>query len=138
MEAGWVVPTMVYIGTVGSMGVASKLAFRTLSWRDLILWTGIGYILLAIGLLATGTAELRFAEGTPWAALTATSAIVGLVSIFVALTRGDASQVVPVSATYPAVTMVLAALVLSEDVSPLRVGGVALVIAGVIVLTRAP
>ena len=46
MEAKWIVPTAVYVLAVGGLGVLNKLALRTLNWQTLVLWTGIGYILV--------------------------------------------------------------------------------------------
>src|SRR3712207_8261197 len=42
-----------------------------------------------------------------WAVLTALCAVGGLIALYLALQRGEPTSVVPVSATYPAVTMVL-------------------------------
>lgn len=131
----WLLPTLIYVLAVGGLGVTSKLALRSLQWQDLIMWTGIGYVLVAGVLIGLGQARPRFVANTPWAIASGAMAIGGLISFYVALNTGEASKVVPVSAAYPAVTVVLSALVLSERVSPVRAGGLVLVIAGVIVLT---
>ena len=53
--------------------------------------------------------------------------------------QGDASYATPAElfAAYPAVTMIGAALFLSESITPAKVGGMLLVLAGVVVLTVA-
>jgi transporter family protein len=137
MLAKWLVPTFVYVLAVGSLGVTSKLALRTLPWQTLVMWTGIGYLAVTGLLLGLGQAKLNFVHDTPWAMLSGAMAIGGLVSLYLALNTGEASKVVTVSAAYPAVTVVLAALTLSESVSLARVGGLCLVVGGVIVLTVA-
>lgn len=137
MLAKWLVPTFVYVLAVGSLGVTSKLALRTLPWQTLVMWTGIGYLFVTAMLLGLGQAKLSFVHDTPWAMLSGALAIGGLVSLYLALNTGEASKVVPVSAAYPAVTVLLSALTLSESVSLVRVGGMCLVVGGVIVLTAA-
>jgi len=63
-------------------------------------------------------------------------AAAGLILLFVALTRGEASTVVPATAAYPVVTLAGSALFLSESVTVARVAGTVLVIAGVVLLSR--
>jgi transporter family protein len=133
----WLVWVLLSVAALGALGVTSGLALRTLQWQDLILWTGVGYVCVAIVLLATGQTELRVLENTSWAVVTALCAIGGLICLYLALSAGEASKVVPISASYPAVTLVLAAIVLAENVSLLRWAGAALVIAGVVLVTVA-
>jgi transporter family protein len=56
--------------------------------------------------------------------------------IFVALDRGPASQVVPVTAAYPVITLIGSALFLSERITVVRGIGTALVVVGVALLSR--
>jgi uncharacterized membrane protein len=133
----WLLPTLVSVAGLGILGITSGLALRTLVWQDLILWTAIGYCCVAAVLLLTGQTEVRFASNVPWAMLTAVLAISALIALYIALGTGEASKVVPVSAAYPAVTLVLAAIVLSESVSPLRWAGAFMVIGGVVLITAA-
>ena len=131
----WLLPTLGYILAVGALGVTGKLALRTLSWPDLILWTGVGYIVVATVLLGLGRTEVRLAEGWAWAALSGSLAITGLVMLYLALGTGKASTVAAVTAAYPVVTLLLAAAFLSEAVTVGRAVGVGLVVVGVVVLT---
>lgn len=137
MLARWLVPTLVYVAAVGALGVTSKLALRTLPWQALVTWTGLGYVCVTAFLLVSGQARLGFVHDTSWAVLSGVMAIGGLVALYLALTTGEASKVVPISAAYPAVTVLLSAAALSESVSLARAGGMALVVGGVIVLTTA-
>ena len=133
----WLAPTLFYVAAVGGLGVTSKLALRSLNWQTLVVWTGFGYIAVTVVLLALGQARLGLSGDTGWAMLSGAAAIGGLVALYVALTTGEASKVVPISAAYPAVTVLLSAAVLSESVSVARAGGLCLVVGGVIVLTVA-
>ena len=137
MSTHWLIPTAVYVAAVGGLGVVSKLALRTLTWRDLLAWMGVFYAGIVAILLALGDAKLQFVSGTFWAIVSAGFVVGGLILLYEALASGEASKVIPVSSAYPAVTLVLSALVLSEPVSLAGVGGVCLVVTGVIVITTA-
>jgi len=131
----WLIPTIGYVVALGVWGVAGKLALRSLSWGDVLVVTAVVYGLTAIVLLALGRAGVRF-ESNTWRALLAAVCVVSpLVFFYLALESGEASKVVPVSAAYPAVTLVLSAIFLAEDISLVKVGGLALVIGGVVLLS---
>lgn len=131
----WLIPTLMYVLLVGGLGVTGKLALKTLNWPDLILWTAVGYLVVAVVLAVIGQTALRVTTGTGWAMLSAGLAIGGLVALYLALGAGPAGSVVAISAAYPAVTVVLAALFLAEPLSPARVLGVGLIIAGVAIVS---
>ncbi|HZR93992.1 MAG TPA: EamA family transporter [Gaiellaceae bacterium] len=133
--AGWVVPTLFYIVFLGASGVTTKLALRTITWEQMVLWVPIVYVGVSVVLLATGT-RFPLGAGGGWAALTAVCVAAALVLFFIALTHGEAATVVPVSSVYPLVTLAGAALFLSEQVTVVRGLGTALVVAGVVLLAR--
>jgi len=131
------IPTIGYVVALGVWGVAGKLALRSLSWGDVLVVTAVVYGLTAIVLLALGRAGVRFEANTWWALVAAVCVVSALVFFYLALESGEASKVVPISAAYPAVTLVLSAIFLAEDVSLIKVGGLALVIGGVVLLSVA-
>lgn len=133
----WLAPTLYYLVGVGSLGVTAKLAMRHLDWPDLILWTGIGYIVTAGVLLALGQTSLKLVAGTPWAVLSGALAITSLIALYVALGAGEVGKVVSISAAYPVVTLLLAAAFLAEGITVGRSLGCGFVVVGVIVLTLA-
>ncbi len=133
----WLIPTLLYVVAVGALGVTGSLALRTLDWPDLILWTGIGYVLVASTLLISGQTAIHYTAGTAWAMTSGALAIGGLILFYVALGAGDAGKVVSISAAYPAVTLVLAAAFLSESLTIGRAVGAALIMGGVVIVTLA-
>ena len=133
--SGWVLPALLYIVFLGASGVTTKLALRTISWEQMVLWVPIVYIGISIVLLATGT-HFPLGTGGGWAAVTAVLVATALVLFFIALTHGEASTVVPVTSAYPVVTLIGAALFLSERITLVRGMGTALVVAGVVLLSR--
>jgi uncharacterized membrane protein len=132
---GWLPPTLLYVLLLGASGVTTKLALRTITWEQMVLWVPLAYLLASAVLLATGT-RFPLGAGGAWAAATATCAAGALIVFFIALTHGSAATVVPVSSAYPLVTLVGAALFLSERFTAVRGVGTALIIAGVVLLSR--
>ena len=130
----WLIPAVIYMVGVGTLGITTKLALRTIDWPALILWTALMYAVIAVVLLATGT-RLSFGGGTGMAVLSGIIASGGLVLFFIALGRGSATQVVPVTAAAPVITAVLAALVLTEPISIRTIVGTVLVVGGVVLVT---
>ncbi len=132
---GWLLPTLGYVLTVGLLGVTSKLALRDMSWQELMLWLPISYVVYAVGLALSGT-RFQTGDGAGWAALTSIFGGTAVVLLFVALSRGDASRVVPVSSIYPLVTVVVSVIFLSERFTATRGLGAALAVVGVVLLSR--
>jgi uncharacterized membrane protein len=132
---GWIPPTLAYVLLLGAAGVTAKLALRTISWQQLVLWVPLLYLAFAAVFVAGGT-RFAFGAGGAWAAATAFCASSALVLFLYALTKGPASQVTPASSAYPIVTVIGSALFLSEKLTLARGVGTVLVVAGVVLLSR--
>lgn len=137
LTASWLVPTLVYVVTLGALGVTAKLALRTLDWPQVVVWAAVAYAVVAAAIMLLGKGDLGFEPNTGWALASGAIVVGSLVLFYVALGNGEASKIVPITAAYPAVTLVLSAIFLSESVSLFRVGGMALILLGVVVLTAA-
>src|SRR3954451_22079110 len=96
----WVVPALFYIGLLGTLGVTTKLALRHITWQDVIVWTAIVYLVIAIGMLALGQAKIAVGAGTPAAIASGVLASTALIAFYIALGHGDASRVVPFTSAY--------------------------------------
>ena len=57
--------------------------------------------------------------------------LIGMMTYFAALKSGATSEAVPIAATYPLVTAILSVLILGEQMTPIRVMGTILIVAGV-------
>jgi transporter family protein len=137
LTASWLVPTLAYVVTLGALGVTAKLALRTLPWQQLVIWAAVIYAIAAVVILAAGNTGFGFEANSWWALLSAVIVVSSLVLLYVALGNGEASKIVPITAAYPAVTLLLSGLFLSESVSLVKVGGMALILGGVVVLSVA-
>ena len=134
--AGWIPPTIGYIVILGAAGVTAKLALRTISWQQLVLWVPVAYVVFSAILVLFDGTTFPVGVGGAWAAATAFAASSALILFFYALTKGPASQVTPATSAYPVVTVIGSALFLGEKVTLIRGVGTALVVAGVVLLAR--
>lgn len=134
--AGWILPMAAYIVLLGATGVTTKLALRTIDWRQMVLWLPICYAVFCIAFVLANGTRFPLGAGGAWAALTAFCAAAALILFFYALTKGDASVVVPVGSAAPVVTLIGSALFLSEAVTLPRVVGTLLVVGGVFLIGR--
>jgi len=57
--------------------------------------------------------------------------LLGMVTYFYALKKGATSQIVPIAAAYPLVSALLSVIILRENVTPMRVLGTVLIVAGI-------
>jgi transporter family protein len=133
---GWLLPTLGYVVLLGAAGVTTRLALETITWQQLVLWVPVAYLAFAVVFMTTQGADFPLGRGGFWAAITAVCAAASLVLLFYALTKGQATTVVPASSAYPLVTLVGAAIFLSEEITVRRIVGAILVVAGVIVISR--
>lgn len=132
----WILPTLGYIVLLGAGGVTAKLALRTITWEQLVLWVPVAYIFFSVLLAVFKGTSFPLGVGGGWAAATAFAAASSLILFFYALTKGPASQVTPATSAYPVVTVIGSALFLGEKITLVRGIGTALVIAGVVLLSR--
>lgn len=132
----WLIPAMSFVLLEGALGITTKLALRSVSWRQLLLWTAVVYAVLAVLLIAVAKERIPFGAGAEWAVISGILASSGLLIFFLSMERGEASKVVPVTAAYPLVTALLAALVLSEEIGVVRGLGTLLVVVGIVELGR--
>lgn len=134
--SGWAAPAAGYLVFTGIVGVTAKLALRHMEWPQMLVWATIAYMAVAALVVATGHGGLQLGESATFALATGLCAALGLVCAFLALRHAEVSVVVPVMSAYPIVTVLLSALVLSEPVTASKGVGVALVIGGIILLSR--
>jgi len=136
MLRSWTIPAAAYILVTGSIGITAKIALRTITWRELLIWTALAYALAAVICVVLTNVDMTLNIGAGMGFLSGILAVTGLVSLFVALSRAEVIRVVPVTSAYPVVTLLLSAAILHERLSPTRVLGTLLVVAGVALIAR--
>lgn len=132
----WFLPALGFAVISGGLNVALKLAMPGIDWRQFVIWSGLAYVFTALALIIFGGWTLPLGAGVEWAILTGALSTGGAYTLFVALERGEATLVVPITAAYPVVSAVIAALFLTEVITPLRALGIAAVVMGAMIIGR--
>jgi transporter family protein len=125
------------LGLWGLWGFLSKVASHHLPWSAVYLISISGHLAVIAYLGLSG------GLGIPWHAGGAGFALVaglcmafGLLCFFKALAAGAAVVVVPLTALYPVVTVVLSWAILRESLTPQHLAGVVLALAAVWLLAK--
>jgi bacterial/archaeal transporter family protein len=136
----WLVFSLLTIGCWGAWGVVSKLASDDVDANTNQLLFTLGLLpLIAVALrssrLAAGAGDVRRA-GIGWAFLTGILGGTGNIAFFRALVvGGQASIVVPVTALFPLVTVILALVFLRERLGLLQKIGLALALVAIYLIS---
>ncbi|MGI9556740.1 MAG: EamA family transporter [Solirubrobacterales bacterium] len=131
----WLPFAVAFAACNGALSITIKLAIPQIAWTQVVHWSTLAYMVTSLIVIVAGGWTLQTA-GWGWGILFGFLAAGGLIFLFLALERGDASLVVPIGASYPVVTAILAALFLTETITPLRAAGIVLVVAGAMVIGR--
>jgi len=134
---GWAGWSLVALVCWGTWPILNKLALRTLGWPHLLVASWLVYTGVVLALLATRLdPRLLLSRDGALAVVAGLTSLVAVISFYLALRSGPVAAVTTLSALYPAVAALLAAVVLRERPSALHWGGVALAIAAGLLLTR--
>jgi len=131
----WLISTICGIGLWGLFGFTSKLALsQSMDYLTFNLIDSVTFMLTALAVpwvLAGGAAAPRLGRmGTSLALITGVLACIGQAAFFAALNIGPASEVVPLCALYPAVTIVLSVVFLKVRLSARQILGIGLALVG--------
>ncbi len=133
----WLGFSLMAVGLWGLWGFLSKVAALRLPSGAAYLLTITGHLAVIGYLAATGGAAIPWQAGGVAAALGAGLCMAfGLLFFFKALAGGAAAVVVPVTALYPLVTVVLSRTLLRESFSLRQLAGVVLALTAVWLLSK--
>ena len=124
----------------GSGAICDKLALRGLPASGAVIARSLmtAVIFTGYGAFAGHFRTIAGAGAIPLAWLVAgvvVNPVLGQLALFKALKFGEASRVVPIAASYPLVTVILAALFLGEKLTAPKVAGVLCIVVGVGLVT---
>ncbi|MDM8555394.1 EamA family transporter [Desulfococcaceae bacterium HSG7] len=135
----WLILSLLVMCCWGVWGLLGKLASRTVSSQNLMLLSSFGFLivfLLSI-ILFHKYFSFQFNNVDHWYAILGgfVGSAGGLILYF-AISKGDASKVVCISAMYPALTVILSFAVLKEDITLYKVLGIMFALFGVFLLSK--
>lgn len=135
----WLVYAALCTFMWGIWGLFGKLAARGVTSKNLILLGTIGAIIIYPIYFLFLYRDLRFDWKTPacyYALLAGIVGSLGAIFFYFALSKGEASKVVVVTAIYPALTVLLSFILLKETMSPFKIAGIILALAAIFLLSR--
>lgn len=118
----------------GFWGMVAKVATDDAGSKFVFVFAQIPYIVIAgVMLVFAGPYVMKWTS-LRWTLVGGAFGAIGVLCFFYAIERLPASRVVPMTAAYPAITVVLSWLVLHESLTPRHVAGIAFALLGVSLL----
>ena len=133
----WLGFSLLALGLWGVWGFLGKVAAQNLPSQAVYLLTISGHLVVVAFILVKGLGPVAWQPTGVGAALGAGLAMAMALLVFLkALARGPAGVVVPLTALYPAVTVVLSWIFLREALTLRHLAGLALALAAVWLLSK--
>jgi transporter family protein len=133
----WLGFSLLALGLWGVWGFLGKVAAQNLPSSVVYLLTISGHLVVVVYLLVSGLGPVSW---QPWgvgaAVVSGIAMAVALLFFLEALARGPAMVVVPLTALYPAVTVVLSGIFLKEALTLRHLVGLVLALAAVWLLSK--
>lgn len=125
----------------GSAAICDKLGMRGVGNPVVALLVRMSAATLVLLIWALVTGAFRQVQSVPTSSIVALiggallASVLGQGAYFLAMKHADASRIVPFTASYPAVALLLGVLILREPLTLPKVAGTVLVLAGVMLLS---
>jgi len=133
---GWLAPALGALFLYGLWGFFPKLAVTYIRPESAIVYEVIGALIVGLAVLgATGLRLETDVRGVVFAVLTGVAGIAGTLLFFMAARTGSLPVVVSLTALYPVISILLAALFLNEPVSLRQAAGIALSFAAIYLMS---
>lgn len=132
----WLPVTLTALVLFGFWGFFPKLAVVYLDPRSALVYQTIGSLLVALVVLATLKMQPTFhPRGLLYSVLTGVAGFSGTLCFFAAASRGRISLVVSITALYPLITILLAAIFLKEPVTAKQLAGMVCAIIAILLMS---
>jgi len=132
----WLVSSLIAMVCWGIWGLLMKLAAKHFSWNQIFIITSIVTVIASLTVFVLFRPVVNVhSPGFSYALLAGLVGSVALVAFNYAIEAGKSIIVVPLSALYPVVTIILSFLVLHEEISLLKAVGIALGLAAILLVS---
>jgi transporter family protein len=120
----------------GLWGFFPKLAVAHLDSRSALVYSAIGSLLVALAVLFSLKMQPAFhPRGAFFAVLTGMAGLAGTLCFYAAASRGRISLVVSITALYPLITIVLAAIFLKEPLTLKQLAGMVCALMAILLMS---
>ena len=131
----WFVPAVAALILWGVWGLFQKLATNQMTPRNVYLAAVLGMIVVALAVFAMSDVPLQMnARGVFLALLAGICSSLGGFLFLHAISRGKASVVIPFTALYPLVTIILSVTVLNETITARHGLGIVMALISMVLL----
>ncbi|MBU0482665.1 MAG: EamA family transporter [Proteobacteria bacterium] len=132
----WLQPALWALLMFGLWGFFPKLAVTYLDHKSAVVYQVIGSLLVGLLMLVSVKFQPAVnARGIFFAILTGITGVAGTLFFFAAAERGRISLVVSVTALYPLITILLAALFLKEPITLKHLAGMVCAVVALLLLS---
>ena len=133
--AGWFPPAVGALLLWGAWGLFQKLATNEMPLKNVYLTGILAAVTAGLAMLLTGGVPRGFtASGTLFAFLAGITSALAVLLFLIAVSRGNASVVITLTALYPLVTIILSFIVLHEEIGVRQSIGIALALLSMVLL----
>ncbi|MBU0518657.1 DMT family transporter [bacterium] len=129
---GWLRPSLLALFFWGLWGFLTKLSSDRVPWQMLMVLFGICTLL---GGLAAGPLKFKFDLWHGVGLAAGLAGALGFLYFYIAISRGQASTVIPLTSLYVAVASVLAFVLLAEPVTLKKLLGIVFAIIAMVLLS---
>jgi transporter family protein len=117
----------------GVWGMTSKLAVDAAGWKLMFVTAQMTSAAVGLSMLVATRPRLMWGE-LRWAVATGFLGMLGVLAFSIALERAPASRIIPITAMYPAITVLLSWLILGERLTGRHIAGVVFALVGLALL----
>jgi len=135
LQVGWLQLSLTTLILWGLWGFFAKIVLDSMNWKSLFVFSTVASIILTAIFIVFAKPSLALNAQSCFAMLVGAMGIGASLTFYYALEQGKVSVVVPLTAMYPIVTVILAMVVLREKLSPVQGVGVILAIVAVLLIS---
>jgi len=132
----WLAAALLALLLWGAWGVALKYASVGVTWYQLYFYSNLAILAVMLVMLAVFRGSLAASKmNIGYAFAAGLMGTLGYIFLVIAVQHGRVSIVVPMTAMYPAVTVILSVLLLGENITLRHALGIALALVSVLLLS---
>jgi len=135
MAETWFVLSVITLLLWGIWGLLEKIALNTLSWQQTFIIASFGIISTVLIFFLFTRPQISISQGFYYAVLGGLIGGLGVILFYYALSQGKASVVIPLTALYPVVTVILSFLILQEKITLVQGVGILFALASIFLLS---
>jgi transporter family protein len=136
MHTPWLWFSILVLLSWGTLGIVQKVATNLISAESALVWSVIGFLLLQ-PILYSGPSPFHYTSGSlSWALVNGVFNGLGAWTLMAAMAAGGkASLVMPITAMYPLLVVLVAPVIFHESITGLQALGVACALVSVVLIS---